>query len=138
MDENNEKKPYYMGCYGIGLGRIIACLIENNVIKENDKIKGFALPYDIAPYKVQIIYNENNKEEGEKLYSYLLQNNVNVIIDDRENLNIGNRINDVYVLGTPKMIILGNKFDGNTYEVEDTKTKEKLIVKYEDILNIFR
>ena len=44
MDENNEKKPYYMGCYGIGLGRIIACLIENNVIKENDKIKGFALP----------------------------------------------------------------------------------------------
>lgn len=39
MDENNKKKPYYMGCYGIGLGRIIACLIENNVIKENDKIK---------------------------------------------------------------------------------------------------
>ena len=94
MDENNEKKPYYMGCYGIGLGRIIACLIENNVIKENDKIKGFALPYDIAPYKVQIIYNENNKEEGEKLYNYLLQNNINAIIDDRENLNIGNRIND--------------------------------------------
>ena len=36
------------------------------------------------------------------------------------------------------MIILGNKFDGNTYEVEDTKTKEKLSVKYEDILNILR
>ena len=113
-------------------------MIENNVIKEDDRIKGFVLPYDIAPYKVQIIYNENNKEEGEKLYNYLLQNNVNAIIDDRENLNIGNRINDVYVLGTPKMIILGNKFDGYNYEIEDTKTKEKLIVKCEDILNMLK
>ena len=138
MDENNEKKPYYMGCYGIGLGRIIACLIENNVIKENDKIKGFALPYDIAPYKVQIIYNENNKEEGEKLYNYLLQNNINAIIDDRENLNIGNRINDVYVLGTPKMIILGTKFDGTNYEVEDTKTNKKEIVNIDNIINILK
>ena len=138
MDENNEKKPYYMGCYGIGLGRIIACLIENNVIKENDKIKGFALPYDIAFYKVQIIYNENNKEEGEKLYNYLLQNNINAIIDDRENLNIGNRINDVYVLGTPKMIILGTKFDGTNYEVEDTKTNKKEIVNIDNIINILK
>ena len=138
MDENNEKKPYYMGCYGIGLGRIIACLIENNIIKENAKIKGFALPYDIAPYKVQIIYNENNKEEGEKLYNYLLQNNINAIIDDRENLNIGNRINDVYVLGTPKMIILGSKFDGTNYEVEDTKTNNKEVVNIDNIIGILK
>ena len=138
MDENNEKKPYYMGCYGIGLGRIIACLIENNIIKENNKIKGFALPYDIAPYKVQIIYNENNKEEGEKLYNYLLQNNINTIIDDRENLKLGNKINDVYVLGTPKMIVLGNKFDGKNYEIEDIKTNQKEIANMENLLNILK
>ena len=133
-DENSQAKPYYMGCYGIGLGRIIACLIENNVIKKDEQIKGFALPYDIAPYKVQIIYNENNKEEAEKLYNYLLENNIPSIIDDRDNLTIGNRINDVYVLGTPKMIILGNKFDGINYEIEDTKTNEKIITKLENIL----
>ena len=138
MDENNEKKPYYMGCYGIGLGRIIACLIENNIIKENNKIKGFALPYDIAPYKVQIIYNENNKEEGEKLYNYLLQNNINTIIDDRENLKLGNKINDVYVLGTPKMIVLGNKFDGKNYEIEDIKTNQKEIANMENLLNLLK
>ena len=138
MDENNEKKPYYMGCYGIGLGRIIACLIENNVIRDNDKVKGFALPYHMAPYKVQIIYNENNKEEGEKLYNYLMENNVNAIIDDRENLNIGNRINDVYVLGTPKMIILGNKFDGVNYEIEDIKTNEKDVVNIDNILSVLK
>ena len=110
-----------MGCYGIGLGRIIACLIENNVIKENNKIKGFALPYSIAPYKVQIIYNEEHKKEAEELYETLWNNNIPTIIDDRENLMIGNKIKDVYVLGTPKMIVLGSKFDDLRYEIENTK-----------------
>lgn len=137
-DENGERKPYYMGCYGIGLGRIIACLIENNIIKDNDKIKGFALPYYIAPYKVQIIYNEKNQEEAEKLYDYLNKNNINAILDDREGLTIGNRINDVFVLGTPKMIILGNKFDGTNYEIEDIKTKETQITTIDDIIDAFK
>ncbi len=134
-DENGDKKPYYMGCYGIGLGRIIACLIENNVIKVNGKVKGFSLPYDIAPYKVQIIYNENNKDTAENLYNFLNKNNINAIIDDREGLTIGNRINDVYVLGTPKMIILGNKFDGSIYEIEDTKTGEIQSTIIDDIIS---
>ena len=138
MDEDGTKKPYYMGCYGIGLGRIIACLIENNIVRDNDKIKGFVFPYSVAPYKVQIVYNENYKEEGEKLYNYLLQNNINAIIDDREDLTIGNRINDVYVLGTPKLIVLGNKFDGINYEIEDIKTKQKIMVKYENIINTLK
>lgn len=137
-DENGQDKPYYMGCYGIGLGRIIACLIENNVIQKDDKMKGFVLPYDIAPYKVQIIYNENNREEAEELYEYLSKNNIPSILDDRENLTIGNRINDVYVLGTPKMIILGNKFDKVNYEIEDAKTNEKQITTLENILETLK
>ena len=137
-DELGKDKPYYMGCYGIGLGRIIACLIENNVIRENDKIKGFSLPYSIAPYKIQIIYNENNREEAEKLYNELLNNNVSAILDDRENLSIGNRINDVYVLGTPKMVILGNQFDKVNYIIEDTKTHYKETVAIENIVNLLK
>lgn len=136
-DESGDKKPYWMGCYGIGLGRIIACLIENNVIKENGKIKGFSLPYDMAPYKVQIIYNETNKEYAEQLYNTLSENNISSIIDDREGLTIGNRINDVYVLGTPKMIILGNKFDGVNYEIEDTKTGEIKSINLDNIISNF-
>lgn len=133
-DENGEDKPYYMGCYGIGLGRIIGCILENSVIKTNQQVKGFVLPFNIAPYKVQIIYSENNKETAEKLYNYLLENNIGAIFDDRENLSIGNRINDVYVLGTPKMIILGNQFDGINYTIEDVKTNEKTISTFEEIL----
>lgn len=138
IDENGEKKPYYMGCYGIGLGRIIACLIENNLIKYKEKIKGFSLPYDIAPYKVHIIYNEENKEEAEKLYKLMQDNNINALIDDRENLNIGNRINDVYTLGTPKMIILGNKFDKENYEIENTKDSSKQTVNKKEIIKYFK
>lgn len=134
-DENGNNKPYYMGCYGIGLGRIIACIIENNVIKTDNQVKGFSLPYDIAPYKVQIIYNENNKVQAESLYKYLLDNNITSILDDRENLSIGNRINDVYVLGTPKMIILGNQFDGVNYTIEDTKNGNKVVLSYSDLIN---
>ena len=137
IDENGQNKPYYMGCYGIGLGRIAACLMENNVIKNEKGLRGFAIPYNLAPYKVQIIYSDKNKEEAEKLYKYLLDNNISSIIDDRENLNLGNRINDVYVLGTPKIIVLGNKFDGTNYEIEDTKTNEKETVTFENILKYF-
>ena len=137
-DEFDQDRPYYMGCYGIGLGRIIACLIENNVIKENGKIKGFSLPYSIAFYKVQIIYNEENEENARLLYKELSDNNIKAILDDRENLSIGNRINDVYVLGTPRMIILGKKFDGISYDVEDTSTNTLENVKKENIVEYFK
>ena len=138
IDEEGNKKPYYMGCYGIGLGRIIAVLIENNIIKAKDKVKGFSLPYNISPYKVHIIYNDNNKEEAFNIYDKLQRNGINAIIDDREKLSFGNRINDVYVLGTPKMIVLGNKYDGLNLEIENTKDNVKEIVKKEEVIDYFK
>lgn len=136
-DENGQNKPYYMGCYGIGLGRIIALIIENNTIIKNNEFKGFVLPYNISPYKVQIIYNENNKEKAFELYNELLENNINAIIDDRENINIGARINDVYAIGTPKIIVLANKFNGLEYEIEDSKTNEITKIECTKIIEYF-
>lgn len=136
-DENGQNKPYYMGCYGIGLGRIIALIIENNAIIKNNEFKGFVLPYNISPYKVQIIYNENNKEKAFELYNELLENNINAIIDDRENINIGARINDVYAIGTPKIIVLANKFNGLEYEIEDSKTNEIIKIECSKIIEYF-
>ena len=134
QDENGENKPFYMGCYGIGLGRIIATLIENSIIKKDNQIKGFVLPTSIAPYKLHIIYNENNKETAFELYNYLLDNNIEVIIDDRENITLGNRINDVSLLGTPKLLVLGNRFDGINYEIENLKYNSKIIVTKEELV----
>ena len=135
IDSDGKQKPYYMGCYGIGVGRIMACLIENNVIMdENNKVKGFSLPYNIVPYKVQIIYNNKNKENAMKLYCFLQENNIKSIIDDRDELGIGTKIKDATVIGTPKMIVIGNQFDEKNYVVEDTKTNEKCEVPCENII----
>lgn len=137
-DENGEKKPYYMGCYGIGLGRIIATIIENNVIMNEDKINGFVLPYNIAPYKMQIIYKEDKKDIAEELYLKLKENGIDAILDDRADFSLGNKIQDVYTLGTPFFTVIGNKFDGTSFEIENSKTKEKFSVNKDNIMEFFK
>ena len=134
QDEDGQSKPYYMGCYGIGLGRIIATSIENNVIFKNDRLKGFAIPETIAPYMVQIIYSDENKENAFELYSKLQDNGIKSIIDDRENLNMGNKINDVYALGTPNMIVMGKKYEEGKYELENSKTGEKEVFTIDELI----
>lgn len=138
QDENNNSKPFYMGCYGIGLGRILAVIIENNLLVKDGNIKGFVIPYSLAPYKVHIIYNEQNKNEAFNLYDSLLDNNVECIIDDRENLSIGSRINDVALLGTPKLIVIGSKYDNKSYEIEDVMSGEVTSVQKDDIVDYFK
>lgn len=137
-DSDGVDKPYYMGCYGIGLGRIIATILENNLIYDNDKLKGFSLPYKIAPYKVQIVYKEELEDYAKDLYNKLNENNLKPIIDDRSSYSLGNKIKDAYVLGTPYIIILGSKFDNENIEIEETKTGEKFTVKVDEIINFFK
>ena len=137
QDETGHDKPYYMGCYGIGLGRIIATIIENSIIKENDKVIGFSLPVNIAPYKLQIIYKDDKKDIAEKLYNDLMEKGIGVIIDDRQGYGIGNKIKDTYVLGTPYVLVIGDKYDENNIEIENTKNGEKNTVSYDDISSLF-
>ena len=133
-DADGTDKLYYMGCYGIGLGRIIATIIENNIIKDNDKIKGFSLPLNVAPYKMQIIYKDTKENVAFDLYNYFNERKINTIIDDREGYSIGSRIKDAYILGTPYVIIIGDKFDGINYEIEETKTGNKFTLTKEQII----
>lgn len=135
-DDQGNEKPYYMGCFGIGLGRIIATIIENNVIKEDGKIKGFSLPYNVAPYKLQIVYKENQAEVAQKLYQDLMNQGMNVILDDREGYSLGNKIKDSYILGTPYICIIGDKFDGNTIEIEETRNGRKYNIQINEIVSV--
>ena len=135
-DENGLDKPYFMGCYGIGLGRIIAVIIENNILKEGDQIKGFSLPLSIAPYKIQIVYKDDKKEIADQLYRDLNDRNIPCILDDRSGYSLGNKIKDVYTLGTPYIAIIGNKSDGETIEVEETKTGNKLNLNFLQMVDL--
>lgn len=137
-DDTGHDKPYYMGCYGIGLGRIIACIIENNVIRRDDKLMGFSLPLNIAPYKIQIVYKDDKKEQAYELYNNLNSQGIKCIIDDRNGYSIGNKIKDVYALGTPYIAVFGNNSTDSTIEIESTKTGEKNIVNISDLVSILK
>lgn len=129
IDNDGKEKPYYMGCYGIGISRLVAAIYENSVIKDEDgKVVGISLPKEIAPYKLQIIVKLDNEEkvnEANKLYELL---EGKAILDDRENVSMGAKIKDCKILGTPYMAILGDKVETGKLELENTKTGEKQIV----------
>ncbi len=103
-----ELKPIIMGCYGIGVTRLIASSIEQN----NDK-NGIIWPINIAPYQIYILptdwTNDTIRRIAEVLYNKLSQRGYEVILDDR-NERAGVKFMDADLLGIPLRITIGNKF----------------------------
>ena len=128
-DQEGKESLYYMGCYGIGVSRTLAALYEQCVIKDNKQNPcGFYLPEKIAPYKVQIVPKMDDEEKvkmAKDLYETLQKEGIGVILDDRDNVNIGAKIKDCKVLGTPNLIVIGDRTKGENLELENTKTGEK-------------
>ena len=141
IDRDGKEKPYYMGCYGIGVSRMLAAIYELSVIKnDNGEIDGISLPYNIAPFKLQIIAKMDDEEkvaEANKLYEDLKKCGIETIIDDRENVNFGARIRDAKVLGTPYLAIFGGKVENGKVELENTKTGEKEVIAVEELIERF-
>ena len=141
-DKDGKEALYYMGCYGIGVSRTVAALYEQCLINDPKWGPcGFSLPETIAPYKVQIIPKMDNEEKvktANEIYEKLQKEGINAILDDRENLNIGAKIKDCKVLGTPYLIVLGDKTEGENLELENTKTGEKEIITLEEFIKKFK
>ncbi len=141
-DKDGKEQLYYMGCYGIGVSRTVAALYEQCLINDPKwGACGFSLPEQIAPYKVQIVPKMDNEEKVEmakELYAELQKQGVGVILDDRENLNIGAKIKDCKVLGTPYLLVLGDKQEGDNFELENTKTGEKIAVTKNELFSKFK
>lgn len=142
IDKEGKESLYYMGCYGIGISRTVAALYEQCLISDSKWGPcGFALPESIAPFKVQIIPKMDNEEKIKKaneLYIKLKEQGIEAILDDRENLNIGAKIKDCKVLGTPYFIVLGDKTEGKNLEIENVKTSEKQSLTVEEIIQKFK
>lgn len=116
--KDNTDVPYYMGCYGIGLSRVLAAICEENCDED-----GLIWPKEVSPYKVHIVAHPTKMEEATKLYDELLANDVPVIFDDRSDISLGSKIKDAKLLGTPFMIIIGTK-EQTKYELEDRSGKK--------------
>jgi prolyl-tRNA synthetase len=106
-DQDGKEKNYYMGCYGIGVGRVVAAAVEQN----NDE-NGIRFPIALAPFQIVII--STDKKEGESLlkarevYDFLLNLSYDVAIDDR-NENPGVKFKDAELLGIPLQLRIGPK-----------------------------
>ena len=141
-DENSNNKPYYMGCYGIGISRVLATIYEKNIVKNaKGETDGIALPTNIAPYILQIIPksdNESKCKDANEIYEKLQDLHIDTIIDDRKGQKIGSQIKDAKVLGTPYLAILGEHTETGKVEVENSRTGEKKLLSKDELIEWLR
>ncbi|HLD69935.1 MAG TPA: proline--tRNA ligase [Candidatus Omnitrophota bacterium] len=127
LDEDGKQKPIIMGCYGIGVSRLIAAIIEKN----NDAA-GIAWPLEVAPFKVQIlplpVSESSIMNLANKYYGELQEKGIDVLLDDR-NESAGVRFNDADLIGIPYRITVGKRMlaEGKV-EIKNRKTGEVLTV----------
>ncbi len=108
LDEDGKRKPLIMGCYGIGVSRLIAAVIEKN---HDDA--GIVWPREVSPFDVQILPVQVKEKEilqvSEEIYRELEKKGFQVLLDDRDE-SAGRKFNDADLIGIPYRIVLGKHF----------------------------
>lgn len=116
LNKENDLSPVWMGCYGIGLGRCMAAVVEQN----NDE-KGIIWPLEIAPFKVAIVVvnteDDAQMDAANYLYKSLRKENISTILDDREE-RAGVKFNDMDLIGIPIRVTIGNKIQDQLVEIK--------------------
>ncbi|MCM8761219.1 MAG: proline--tRNA ligase [Candidatus Omnitrophica bacterium] len=121
LDKDGKEIPAVMGCYGIGVTRILASVIETS----NDK-DGIIWPMEISPYSVIVIAlnieDKKVKELSEDIYKKLLKSGIEVLYDDR-NESAGIKFKDADLIGIPVKVVIGSKnAKKDIVEIKDRKT----------------
>ena len=133
LGDDNKNHPVVMGCYGIGIERILSAIVEQN----NDE-KGIIWPINVAPYKVAIVVinpkDEQQNEAGEKLYNTFNELGIDTLIDDRTE-RAGVKFNDIDLIGIPIRITIGKKINENVVELKLRKEQEVKDCKIENIVD---
>jgi prolyl-tRNA synthetase len=132
IDEKGESHPIVMGCYGIGLGRLLAAAIE-----QNHDDKGIIWPVPIAPYHIYLcpLYREGSRviEVTEKLYAELEAEGLEVLFDDREE-SPGVKFNDADLMGIPfRVTVSPRTLEKDSVELKKRPEKESELVPLEGI-----
>ena len=136
LDNDGKAKSLFMGCYGIGVSRLVAAAIEQS----NDE-KGIIWPESMAPYEVNIVAIGFDKDEkiakaATDLYKELSSMGYEVILDDRKD-GYGTKMKDAELIGIPINIIIGKQFVQNNEIELKHRDGQSSIGKVEDITTIF-
>ena len=130
LDQDNKEKYPVMGCYGIGLGRILASIAE----QQNDE-NGLIWPLEIAPFKVAIVLlNSDGKEYANNLYDKLNSMGIDTLLDDRDE-RAGVKFNDMDLIGIPIRITIGKKYPDGLVELKLRNEKEIALVEIDELIS---
>ena len=133
LDQNGKSQPIIMGCYGIGVERTVAAVIEQH----HDE-NGIIWPLAIAPYHVVVVpvnvKKEEHLENAEKIYKELEAAGVEVLLDDR-NERAGFKFKDSDLLGIPMRITVGKDIVDGKVEFKLRKEADKEIISVDEVLD---
>ncbi|OAS83302.1 MULTISPECIES: proline--tRNA ligase [Metabacillus] len=131
LDENGRTQPMIMGCYGIGVSRTLAAIIEQH----HDE-NGIVWPGSVAPFQIHVIpvniKNDSQKDLAEKLYTQFTQNGYEVLFDDRAE-RVGVKFADSDLIGLPVRVTVGKRADEGIVEVKIRKTGESFEVSVDEL-----
>lgn len=125
-DSNGKQQPYYMGCYGIGLARTLATIVE----AFHDS-KGIVWPKNVAPYVVHLLSLQKG-EKAEKIYTALQEKGIDVLYDDRE-VSAGQKFADADLLGIPVRLVVSEK-TGDMVEWKERAKEHNQLISLEEAI----
>ncbi|ASK69850.1 proline--tRNA ligase [Shewanella bicestrii] len=138
LDENGKSQVLLMGCYGVGVSRIVAAAIEQNF---DDR--GIVWPEAIAPFSVGILPMNMHKSHrvtdiAEQLYKDLSAAGIDVLLDDRKE-RPGVMFADMELIGIPHTVVIGDRnIDAGVFEYKNRRTGEKQDVPFDQIVDFLK
>jgi prolyl-tRNA synthetase len=137
LTENGKNQILTMGCYGIGVSRIVAAAIEQNHDKYGIKWPAAIAPYQVAIVPMNMAKSARVKETAEMLYQQLQTAGIEVIFDDRKE-RPGVMFADHELIGTPLLLVIGERnLDNQEIEVKNRITGEKSMLAISDVMSLF-
>ena len=138
LDAEGRNLPITMGCYGIGVGRLLAAAIEQN----NDD-RGIVFPHPIAPYQAHLVglnlSNEDVAEAGGRLYAELNAAGIETLYDDRPDAAAGVKFNDADLIGLPvRLVISPRNLNNGVVEVRGRQDEEATTVPLAEVADAVR
>ncbi len=136
LDENNQLQPIQMGCYGIGLGRCMAAIAE-----QNSDENGLCWPVEVAPFACAVVLisakDEAQVATANKLYEELQAAGVDVLLDDRDE-RAGVKFKDMELIGIPYRITVGKRAGEGIVEFKGRKDEAAKEVNVSDVVSMIK